>query len=295
LKLRWLAVFTLLAIAAAWGATFTLVKHILGKIAPEPFIFYRFTLAGVILLIAAAARGRLNRTLVRPGVVLGILVFAGYWLQTRGLIVISPSRSALLTGLYVVMVPFAERVVWRTTVPLRAWLASVLAVAGTAILIGGFDARPTFGDVLTIACAVAFTIHVVLSARYTHSHSATGLAAVQVLVVGIAAAPASLFAPRAPLTQDVVLVIIFTAIVTTALAFAAMMWGQAHVTATEAAVILSFEPVAAAITSIVWDKEPVTASFLIGGATILVAMIASQLRGRSSATMRTDGANPRHQ
>ena len=90
---------------------------------------------------------------------------------------------------------------------------------------------------------------------------------------------------------EVVIVIVFTAVVTTALAFTALMWAQAHVSATEAAVILAFEPVAASLTSILWDREPITVSFLAGATLILAAMIVSQ----TSVTIQTDGPNPRHQ
>jgi drug/metabolite transporter (DMT)-like permease len=291
LKRHWLAILALLLTAAAWGATFTLIKNILGKIAPEPFIFYRFTLAGVILILVAAHRHALSRDLLRPGVTLGLLIFFGYWMQTRGLLFISPSRSAFLTGLYVVMVPFCDALVYGTRVSWRAWLGSVLAVAGMTAMIGGFDVRPGWGDVLTLVCAVLFAFHVVLSARFSARHAAIGLAAVQILFVGIAAAPTMLFAPRPPLAPDVIVVIIFTAIVTTALAFTVLMWGQARVTATEAAVILSFEPVTASVTSIIWYGEPVTIPFVIGAILILSAMILSQL---GPATMLGNGADPRH-
>ena len=291
MKRNHVAALTLFLTAAAWGATFTLVKNILGRIAPEPFIFLRFTLAGVILMLIALPRHRVSRNLIAPGIVLGLLVFGGYWLQTRGLMTISPSRSAFLTGLYVVMVPFCDALVYRVRVSLPAWLGSILAMIGTTAMIGGFDARPSLGDALTVACAVVFAFHVILSARYSARHSATGLAAVQVLVVGLAALPPSFFAPRPQMSREIVIVIIFTAIVTTALAFAALMWAQALVTATEAAVILAFEPVAASLTSIIWYREPLTISFLIGAALILSAMIVSQV----SATIRTDGPNPRHQ
>ena len=110
-------------------------------------------------------------------------------------------------------------------------------------------------------------------------------------MVGLAAAPASLFAPRPQATREIVIVIIFTAIVTTALAFTALMWAQAHVSATEAAVILAFEPVAAALTSIIWYHEPLTIAFVAGASLILCAMIVSQ----TSVTIRTDGPHPRHQ
>ena len=280
MKTHGLAVAILFLVATAWGMTFTLVKNVLAQIAPEPFIFWRFTAAGLVLVVIAAVRRQLTLAAVRPGLILGALVFAGYWAQTRGLMAISPSRSAFLTGLYVVMVPFADRLLFRVRISGRAWSGSLLAVIGTALLIGGWNARPTFGDALTFFCAIAFALHVVLSAKYSSDVSALALAAVQVLTVGLAAAPVSLGARRFVVTPQLVAVILFTAIVTTALAFVALMWGQARVTATEAAVILAFEPVAASITSIVFDREPITRPFLAGAALILGAMVLSQLPER---------------
>jgi drug/metabolite transporter (DMT)-like permease len=275
------AIVALLLVATAWGTTFTMIKSILAQIAPEPFIFWRFTIAGVVLLGIAAIARRLDRASLWPGAILGFLVFTGYWCQTRGLITISPSRSALLTGIYVVMVPFADRVLYRARIARAAWIGSLLALIGTALLIGGFDARPQLGDALTLICAVCFAMHVVLSARYTAFCSALGLAAVQVLFVGILAAPPSMFVPRPHATPAVIGVVLFTAVVTTALAFVALMWGQARVTATEAAVILAFEPVAAALTSVIFYGEPITVTFLIGAALILSAMVVSQLPEKS--------------
>ncbi|HEY0160255.1 MAG TPA: DMT family transporter [Thermoanaerobaculia bacterium] len=272
---RWLAILALLFTAAAWGATFTLVKNAVTRMTPEAFIFWRFTLAGLILIVAV--RRRLSRAMLVPGLLLGLLVFIGYWMQTTGLLTISAPRSAFLTGLYVVMVPFFQA---RTVRPkLNVWIAAILAVIGTTILIGGgFDARPTFGDLLTLACAIAFAWHVVLSSRWSTNETSAALAGVQVLVVGIAAAPFAALSKATPWDASLVTVIVFTAVVTTALAFVALMWGQAHVSATEAAVILSFEPVAAAITSIVFEGDPLTLTFAVGAAFILGAMLLSQMR-----------------
>jgi len=291
---RWLAVLALFATAGAWGATFTLVKNIVGRMSPEPFIAWRFTIAGVILLVAA--HRRLSRSLLLPGVVLGLLVFTGYMAQTHGLRFISPSRSAFLTGLYVVMVPFFQwlqesggRPRASNAPPLNAWIAAVLAVVGTTVLIGGgFEARLSFGDALTIFCAVIFAIHVVFSARWSRQESAAALAGIQVLFVGLAAAPLALFTRPTPWDAKIVVVILFTAVVTTAMAFAALMWGQAHVSATEAAVILSFEPVAAAITSIAFEGEPLTVPFAGGAGLILMAMLLSQWNPRAGKTPAAD-------
>jgi drug/metabolite transporter (DMT)-like permease len=169
-----------------------------------------------------------------------------------------------------VLVPFCDRLLRGTRVSPQAWAGSILAVIGTILLVGGFQARPSLGDLMT---------------------APLGLAAVQVLAVGAAALVPSLFAPRMPVTPKVAAVVLFTAVVTTALAFVAMMWGQARVSATEAAVILAFEPVAAAVTSIVFYGEPVTALFIAGGLLILGGMLVSQLERRPSqrsATIRPE-------
>src|SRR5207237_4774848 len=118
-KNRWIAIATIFLIAGAWGSSFTLIKNVLAHIAPEPFIFWRFTLAGAILLLIAIVRRGLTRDALLPGLLLGALVFSGYWAQTRGLLFITPSRSAFLTGLYVVMVPFCTRLLPRTRVSTR--------------------------------------------------------------------------------------------------------------------------------------------------------------------------------
>ena len=277
MKTHWLAIAALFFVASAWGATFTLVKSALAQIAPEPFIVLRFVLAAAILLSLALALRQLPRAAIVPGIILGLVLFGAYWGQTRGLLTISPSRSAFLTGLYVVLVPFADRALYKTRIPFVAWIGSALALLGTAMLIGGFSARPALGDLLTIGCAVCSALHVVLSAKYAARAPALGLAAVQVLAVGVAAVPAALVARRVVWSREVAFAIVFTAIVTTALAFVALMWGQARVTATEAAVILAFEPVAASITSIVFAHEPVTPMFLAGAALILMAIVLSQL------------------
>jgi len=222
LKTHWLAVTALFFVATAWGATFTLVKSALAQIAPEPFILLRFTLAGAVLLLLALTLRQLPRAAIVPGAILGLVLFGAYWGQTRGLLTISPSRSAFLTGLYVVVVPFADRLLYATRIPIAAWIGSALALVGTTLLIGGFAARPTVGDALTIGCAVCSALHVVLSAKWSVDKPALGLAAVQVVVVGLAAAPASALAPRVVWSREVAFAIIFTAIVTTALAFVAL-------------------------------------------------------------------------
>jgi drug/metabolite transporter (DMT)-like permease len=179
------------------------------------------------------------------------------------------------------MVPFADRVLHRARITRAAWIGSVLATIGMSLLVGGVDASIHWADVLTIFCAACFALHVVLSAKYSANAPATGLAAIQVFIVGVAAIVPSFYSPPAVMTGKVFGAIAFTALVTTALAFIFLMWGQARVSATEAAVILAFEPVAASITSFVWENERITLTFIAGALLILIAMVLSQLPERA--------------
>src|SRR5207248_7783287 len=86
LKSHWLAIAALFFVASAWGATFTLIKSALARIAPEPFIVLRFLLAGAVLLILSLALRQLPRAAIAPGIILGLVLFGAYWGQTRGLL-----------------------------------------------------------------------------------------------------------------------------------------------------------------------------------------------------------------
>ncbi|HLI63883.1 MAG TPA: DMT family transporter, partial [Terriglobales bacterium] len=70
--------------------------------------------------------------------------------------------------------------------------------------------------------------------------------------------------------------ILYLALLSTVFAF----WGQAvaqtRLGPAEAAVLFCIEPVTAAILSVFWLKEPMTASQAMGGALIVLAMIVSE-------------------
>lgn len=279
---RFIASVALLVVAACWGATFVVAKNALASISAEWLTFYRFLIAGATLL-ALTPRQRWNRQVIRHGALLGLLVFAGYWLQTRGLVYTTPSRSAFITGCGIVLVPFAERMIFRTAIRLSHVIGTILAVTGLYLLVGGIQGTLNLGDTLTIFCAIAFSVHVVLASRYATAHDAVALAAVQVATVAMAALPTLPFSPHQAVDREMVIVIVALALVNTSLAIYVMMWAQARISAPEAAIILSFEPVAAAITSVAVGTDAVTIPLVAGGALIVSGMIIAQRRPKHSA------------
>jgi len=103
---QWHADGLLLLAALIWGSTFVLVKQTVAQFPVYAFLFLRFALATVALLLFFRRRLRaLGFRELRVGATIGVFLFGGYALQTVGLQYTTASKAGFITGLYVVMVP----------------------------------------------------------------------------------------------------------------------------------------------------------------------------------------------
>src|SRR5450631_2002979 len=104
MKLR--AYLLMLFVVAVWGATFVLVKSALADATPAAFNLVRMTLAFLVLAAVYHRSWRgLRRHQLGAGVLVGLCLALGYQFQTTGLARTTPSKSAFITGLVVVLVP----------------------------------------------------------------------------------------------------------------------------------------------------------------------------------------------
>src|SRR5579863_4810781 len=104
MKMR--AYILMLLVVAVWGSTFVVIKGALADATPAAFNLVRMTLAFVLLAVAyhRAWRG-IRRIDLAAGALVGLCLAAGYQFQTIGLVRTTPSKSAFITGLVVVLVP----------------------------------------------------------------------------------------------------------------------------------------------------------------------------------------------
>src|ERR1700733_3365593 len=93
-------------VVAVWGSTFVLIKGALADSTPAAFNLIRMTLAFALLAMAYhRSWPTLRRTHIAAGALVGLCLAAGYQFQTIGLVRTTPSKSAFITGLVVVLVP----------------------------------------------------------------------------------------------------------------------------------------------------------------------------------------------
>jgi drug/metabolite transporter (DMT)-like permease len=136
------------------------------------------------------------------------------------------------------------------------------------------------GDLLTIGCAFAFAVHIVLLGHWApivgfESLSLlqiAGAAAIALIALPVVESPAVVWSPI------VVTAIVFGGLVATALAFVLQTWAQQHTTATRAAIILTLEPVFAWIASWLFEGEILSARAALGALLILAGILLVELK-----------------
>jgi len=282
----------LILITLIWGSTFVLIKQALEYSSPLLFNTVRMALASVLLMVFYRRHLRqITWPALSAGAVIGVFLFLGYAFQTTGLRLTTPSKSAFLTGSSNVLVPLLLVLLWR--VRIHPWrVAGVfMAFAGLFLMTvpagrqGLADfARVNFGDLLTLGCALAFAFHIIFLGHATQRFAFQQIAVLQV------AAAAVLMALSVPVLEKshwqlsplLLLAIVITGSLCTAVAFAVQSWAQQFTPATHTALIFTMEPVFAWITSYVYLHERLGFRAAAGALLILAGVLISELLGSVS-------------
>ncbi|MET1058322.1 MAG: DMT family transporter [Nocardioides sp.] len=278
-----LATLALLAMTATWGSTFFLIKDLTERISALDFLAVRFPIATVaLLLIFPRALRTLSADSRRRAAVLGGLYAVAQVLQTIGLAHTPASVSGFITGLYVVCTPLLAAVLLHNKIGSVTWFAVALAMAGVGLLTlqpGGLAFG--YGETLTLVAAVIYALHIVGLGAWSRPEEAMGMSIVQLAVISVicllGAAPNGI---ELPSTGRDWLSVVYMAVFAGALAMAGQTWAQAHLSATRCAIIMSMEPVFAALFAVVAGGEELTTRLTVGGLLVLSAMLIVELLPR---------------
>jgi drug/metabolite transporter (DMT)-like permease len=277
---RTAAVLLLIAAACIWGATFPVVKGALADASTPSFLALRFTLAALVLLPALRARGGARRGVPRAALA-GVALFAGYLLQTWGLETTTPARSAFITAFSIILVLLLEPLVGMGRPSARVWGGALVALAGLAVLLRPEVQPVSAGDLLTFGCAVVFAVHVLLLQWTVRALPATGATAVQVAVTAaLALGVASAAGWRVSVTPRLAFAVAVTALLATVFAFWVLTGAQRVLSAALSSVVLAFEPVAAAVISVLLGQDRVTAALLAGGVLVVAGVVVATAERR---------------
>tara|TARA_R110002049_G_scaffold2750_2_gene21510 strand:- start:316031 stop:317137 length:1107 start_codon:yes stop_codon:yes gene_type:complete len=302
-------------------------------------IAIRFGLALILLLVLL--RGIVRR--VRwphfgAGCALGAVFYCGLMLQVMGLATIPASRSGFLTSLTVVFTPIIMTI-WRRRLPrVPVVLAAIVALAGVSVLTGWITVNFGrvkiadhslvgwgVGDLLTVAGAVVFSFQILLidwfGKRYDAEAFTPSMFATTALlgtltfwfsyrlVSETTAAQASHSVTWVGLASQppLIMLIAFLCVFPSLLAFHWMNKYQPMLSAGQAAVLYTTEPLFASLWAMVlpaqlsvlctitYANESFSTPLVIGGALVLSANVlalwpsADAMAGENQASTDRDG------
>ncbi|WP_165042984.1 DMT family transporter [Adlercreutzia sp. ZJ138] len=290
--------YKLLIVAATimWGLSFVFMKDAVNVLQPAYLIGIRFSLAGLILLaiLWKHVRQSLDRRHLVAGLIVGVLNFLAFWVQTIGLAYTTPGKNAFITGVYCVIVPFAWWLVAKKRPTVFNLLAAVLAVAGLGLvsLTGSlFELTIEFGDLMTLVCAFFFAFHIVCVSKFSDAGlNVLALTVYQFLVGGVCGlavgACTETLPPASAVNADLVTTMLYLVVCASCLALLFQNIALAHVPPAQASLLLSLESVFGVVFSVILYGEQMTPRLIAGFALIFAAIVISEtfpLKKRSCA------------
>jgi drug/metabolite transporter (DMT)-like permease len=299
---RPLAALLLLFCTILWGFAFVAQKSAMDEMGALTFAASRYLLGGFIVLPLAVWEYRRRRatgySLSRRQWLLigalGVNFFLGSWLQQVGLAFTTATNGGFLTALYVMFVPVIAFLAMRTRPHPIIYVGIPLALTGIFYLNGGRLDVFNFGDILMVGSALFWGMHVFLLGLLARE---TGLpifiSAISFLGAGVLCLVFALVieAPTVQAIGNGWPQILYTGVLSTAVAFTLQAIGQQYVPAANAAIILSAEALFAALGAaiILGERLPLigyAGAGLIFAAILLVEAVPALNARRAAAAMR---------
>ncbi|MHB8425756.1 MAG: DMT family transporter [Gammaproteobacteria bacterium] len=275
------SVLVLLFVTLVWGTTFPIIRAASAHLDGVEITALRFLVAGVCMLPFVF---KASRAAWRAGLLLGFVALVSYVTQAVGLEYISSNRSAFITSLNVLMVPFLGLLLGGR-LSLQIVSAALLACTGIGLMSweGGSN---LIGDSATLGCAISYAIYIILLSRLIKAHESRTLAATQIVTMAVMSgvwllvthlhgdALATLAVRAKPVWPS----LLYLGVVASACMLFLQAVGQRRVSAEKAAVIYAMEPVFAALFGWLWLHETLGVRGFVGGAMVVLAVIFGEWR-----------------
>lgn len=271
-----------------WGSTFVAQSVSMDHMGPFTFQAARCLLGALVLLpvIWMADRkngirfwtGWKNKQLWKAGLLCGIFLFFACNLQQMGLTETDAGKSAFLTAMYIVLVPFfglfSKKKPGKMT-----YISVIFAVSGLYCLscVGVNSIAPS--DLLLVGCALTFAVQILCVDRYAGRVDPLRLNAIQALVVAVLSAGVMAFTEKPELTGIIGCwwAIGYAGVLSMGVAYTLQIVGQKLLPPAPAALIMSLEAVFAVICGCLILHETMTIWESVGCVLMFIGVILSQI------------------
>ncbi|HEX5051961.1 MAG TPA: DMT family transporter [Planctomycetota bacterium] len=281
----------LLGLNMIWGGSYSAVKVALASLPPFALIAIRFWI-GVLCLLPclgrhAAADLRRSR---RAGLLTGVALTVGYLLQTLGLAETSASMGGFLAALIVLLVALGGFLIYRTKFGMRSVGGLALGLAGMLLLCWpagepGTGTDTPRGILLQVGSSTAFAVHILLLSHFGRGAPAIAYCTWQLLCVAVVASAAALFdgdfaaaeLARVSWSPALLGVLAYTGVLATGISITVQSKVQHRIPPLHLALLFATQPLFAALVGWAALGDRMGAMQLLGGGTIVAAVLLTSL------------------
>lgn len=271
----------LVFIAAVWAGTFVVIKVTLTDLPPFYFLTFRFFIASLLFGLVSYKRIAFNdKGALKAGLLLGIFLFLGFASQTTGLKYTTASNSALITGVNLLIIPFAQYFITRRKAVIENWIAVFVVMIGLFLLTRPMEAGLNPGDLITLICAFAWAFYIVYLDVFTKKyelHLLTFLQFISVFILSFLFALIFESPGSVNLNTNSILGLLYTALPATLISTFLITKYQKETTPVRAALLITFEQPAAVIMAVIFLHDSFNFMQIIGGILMLGGIVFTEL------------------
>lgn len=272
--------FMIALIAMAWGSSYLMIKIGLGEIPPLLLIGLRFTIAfaAVTAVFFKRVRKSEKRTIFY-GAILGILLFILFGSLNYGMQTTSVSNAGFLFSTTVVLVPVFNGIFLRR-MPERAVICGVaVTFAGICLLSLQSSFSLQRGDLLCIASAVLYALHIIITDRFAKKADGLLLGIWQLCFAGAFGFIGSFFLESATFPHSAAswMAVLGMALISSAFGFVMQPVAQKYTTPEHTSLLFSLEPVFAAVFAFLFFGETLSAKGYAGAVLVLTGVLLTSV------------------
>ncbi len=277
---RFKAELLLFLTATIWAGTFPIVKISMATIPPFYFVGIRFLIGAVLFSLIFSRRLKFTSPgIIKAGLLLGFFQMLGFSTQTVGMIYTPPSNSALITGITILIIPFAQYAVVKKKVQIENWIGVAIVLGGLYLLTQPEVSGLNIGDLITLICTFAWAFYIIYVDVYTNKYDVITLIFIQLWVVVIAAGGMGLLFEdfsTIKFTQNEILSFLYMGILATFVTTILLNKYQKETTPIRASIIYTWEQPAAVMLSVITINEHFSPWQFIGGGIMVIGILFSE-------------------
>ena len=293
----WQADLCLIFCGCLWGMAFIFASWALESCSPAIFLFLRFGLASLAAFILFPKRIlRTPKKERREGLLLGLMMGAGYILQVYSLNFTEVARSAFLTSMCLLGIPIMNFLIFKEGVRLNSLAGVVIAIFGLWIFLDPSFKGIAAGAVLGLIAIPFWALYMIYLSVFTVWRSGFDftcqslfwqlLGVMPPALLAVAVFESGLIEPLHPslakglaVNPKMLVGLVFCAVAASVVTVLIHTGSQKYTTAVQAMLCLQSESLVATGAAAIMLSEPITAHVVVGGIIILAAIAISELGG----------------